>query len=164
MVLTPYKQQVYLLEKTFEPVLEKFKYSRDSLYLSTVDSSQGQERSVVMYSCVRASVSNTTGFVDDVKRLNVAITRAKKALWVIVFHLILFGLANLFCFWITQILGNVASLSRSDVWSDLIENAKSRECIIHNSFNELFPNARKEAIARKREDDDSSDHLKQKRM
>lgn len=83
MILTPYKQQVQLLEEKFEPVLQNFKYSKDYLYLNIVDSSQGQERCVVIYSCVQASLSNTLGFVDDIKRLNVAITRAKIAFWVI---------------------------------------------------------------------------------
>ena len=57
----------------------------NALYCNTVDAFQGQERDVVMVSCVRASAASSTrglGFVSDIRRMNVAITRAKRSLWV----------------------------------------------------------------------------------
>ncbi|CAI5948648.1 unnamed protein product [Closterium sp. NIES-64] len=52
-----------------------------ALYVNTVDAFQGQERDAIILSCVRASTRGL-GFVADVRRMNVAITRAKRSLWV----------------------------------------------------------------------------------
>ena len=38
---------------------------------------------VIILSCVRASSNSSVGFVSDVRRMNVAITRAKKSLWIL---------------------------------------------------------------------------------
>ena len=54
--------------------------------IETVDSFQGKQMDVVIMSCVRASEPGQQtgiGFVADVRRLNVAITRAKRALWIL---------------------------------------------------------------------------------
>ena len=48
--------------------------------VGTVDSSQGAEADTVILSCARANCRAAIGFVDDWRRLNVAITRAKTAL------------------------------------------------------------------------------------
>jgi len=47
-----------------------------------VDGFQGQEKDVIIMSCVRANTSKKIGFVDNEKRMNVSITRAKYALFV----------------------------------------------------------------------------------
>lgn len=54
--------------------------------IETVDSFQGKQMDVVIMSCVRASEPGQQtgiGFVADIRRLNVAITRAKRALWIL---------------------------------------------------------------------------------
>ena len=54
--------------------------------IETVDSFQGKQMDVVIMSCVRASESGLQtgiGFVSDIRRMNVAITRAKRALWIL---------------------------------------------------------------------------------
>ncbi|CAI7878872.1 unnamed protein product [Closterium sp. NIES-53] len=79
-----------------------------ALYVNTVDAFQGQERDAIILSCVRASTRGL-GFVADVRRMNVAITRAKRSLW---------------------ILGNAASLQRSPAWAALIDDAKQRGCFL----------------------------------
>ncbi len=54
--------------------------------IETVDSFQGKQMDVVIMSCVRASepgLQTGIGFVSDMRRMNVAITRAKRALWIL---------------------------------------------------------------------------------
>lgn len=50
--------------------------------MSTVDAFQGQERDVMIVTCVRANDQGKIGFVSCEKRMNVSITRAKYALFV----------------------------------------------------------------------------------
>eukprot|EP00897_Mesotaenium_endlicherianum_P008326 jgi/Mesen1/7521/ME000039S06742 len=116
-IVTPYKQQLRLLKREFEPVLAVTPGA--SVYINTVDAFQGQERDVIMMSCVRASLAQRgVGFVSDIRRMNVALTRAKRALWV---------------------FGNATSLAQSDAWAALIEDAKRRGCFVpHASAALLF--------------------------
>ncbi len=51
--------------------------------ISTIDSFQGQEKPVIILSLVRSNDNNEIGFLKDYRRMNVAITRAKDALFVI---------------------------------------------------------------------------------
>lgn len=82
-IITPYKLQLKCLQREFEEVLNS-EEGKD-LYINTVDAFQGQERDVIIMSCVRAS-SHGVGFVADIRRMNVALTRARRALWVCFFH------------------------------------------------------------------------------
>lgn len=81
-IITPYKLQLKCIQREFENVLNS-EEGKD-LYINTVDAFQGQERDVIIMSCVRAS-SHGVGFVADIRRMNVALTRAKRALWVCFF-------------------------------------------------------------------------------
>ncbi|KAJ9560507.1 hypothetical protein OSB04_005667 [Centaurea solstitialis] len=103
-IITPYKLQLKCIQREFEEVL-KSEDGKD-LYINTVDAFQGQERDVIIMSCVRAS-NHGVGFVADIRRMNVALTRAKRALWV---------------------MGNASTLVQSDDWAALIADAKTREC------------------------------------
>lgn len=81
-IITPYSQQMNLLKRTFAyklgPNYEKF------VEVNTVDAYQGRESNIVIISCVRASAEKgSIGFLSDVRRMNVALTRAKFFLFVI---------------------------------------------------------------------------------
>ncbi|MEA5459438.1 AAA domain-containing protein [Arcicella sp. LKC2W] len=81
-VISPYKQQINLLKTQFEhsPDLQKYK---ENISVNTIDSFQGQERDVVYISLTRSNDKGEIGFLSDIRRMNVAMTRARKKLVVI---------------------------------------------------------------------------------
>ena len=81
-IISPYKEQVqYLTAKINEDEeLEKFK---SQIAIKTVDGFQGQERDIIYISMVRSNDLREIGFLNDIRRMNVALTRAKKKLVVI---------------------------------------------------------------------------------
>jgi ATP-dependent RNA/DNA helicase IGHMBP2 len=81
-VISPYKEQIYLLQELLahSPDLEAY---RDKLSINTIDSFQGQERDIVYISMTRSNTENKIGFLSDIRRMNVAMTRARKKLIVI---------------------------------------------------------------------------------
>jgi len=81
-IISPYKAQVTLLN---ELILEKNMPidAMDKININTVDSFQGQERDVIYISLVRSNDNGEIGFLSDTRRMNVAMTRAKKKLVVI---------------------------------------------------------------------------------
>merc|ERR1711871_264062 len=94
--------------------------------ISTIDGFQGREKDIVILSCVRGpnysnqnrDDSHSIGFVKDWRRLNVAITRSKYALWIV---------------------GNAQILSNGDiVWKNLINHARKRGSFIHRSSRSQF--------------------------
>lgn len=79
-VITPYREQVVRAEDRLEA--EK-RFAAFNLTINTVDGFQGRERDVVYLSLVRSNEKAEIGFLADYRRMNVAITRAKKYLIVI---------------------------------------------------------------------------------
>ncbi|XP_076935524.1 putative helicase MAGATAMA 3 [Bidens hawaiensis] len=123
-IITPYKLQLKCIQREFEEVLNS-EEGKD-IYINTVDAFQGQERDVIIMSCVRAS-GHGVGFVADIRRMNVALTRAKRALWV---------------------MGNASSLVQSDDWAALIADAKARKCYMDmDSIPKDFLAAPRTAVA-----------------
>lgn len=80
-VITPYSQQAELLRKIF--YLHFGDEYTKRVEINTVDAFQGREANIVIFSCVRAAGSTGIGFLSDVRRMNVALTRAKFFLFVI---------------------------------------------------------------------------------
>lgn len=79
-VISPYKQQTYLIRSLLDEQLN----SGLNIEVKSVDGFQGREMDVIVFSCVRSGGDATgVGFLKDERRLNVAITRARKALWII---------------------------------------------------------------------------------
>lgn len=103
-VITPYKEQNRSLQQAF---VRKFGNAiKKEITFNTIDGFQGQEKEIIIMSCVRADANKSgVGFLRDYRRMNVALTRSKSSLW---------------------ILGNHNSLVKNSLWSDLISNAKER--------------------------------------
>ncbi|KAK9455857.1 SEN1 N terminal-domain-containing protein [Dipodascopsis uninucleata] len=112
-VVTPYRQQMLELRNTFQRALGIS--GAHGIDFNTVDGFQGQEKDIIILSCVRAQMADENGgsvrgvgFLADVRRMNVALTRARSSLWII---------------------GNVQRLVVDDVWRKLIEDARQRNLI-----------------------------------
>jgi len=114
-IITPYRQQLQELQRHFKQKLPKEIY--DSLELNTVDGFQGREKQIIIISCVRANATKEIGFLADIRRMNVALTRAKYSLWVI---------------------GNAASLIRNPHWNAFIEFTKQNNCYIETPKLDLL--------------------------
>ncbi|KAJ8904289.1 hypothetical protein NDN08_000812 [Rhodosorus marinus] len=105
-VVTPYRKQLVALKRA----LYRKKVHLGDVEVDTVDAFQGREKDVIIFSCVRTTMNRGIGFVRDIRRMNVGITRARCSM---------------------IILGNAASLSRgSDDWDSLVLDAKSRGLFI----------------------------------
>jgi senataxin len=114
-IITPYKSQLAELRSRFarkygDAIFKKIEFN-------TTDAFQGRESEVIIFSCVRASAGGGIGFLSDIRRMNVGITRAKSSLWV---------------------LGNSQSLRQGEYWSSLIEDAKRRKRYTQGNILEIL--------------------------
>lgn len=111
-IISPYKSQVQLLRKLIKqssflkPVLK-------NITVNTVDGFQGQERDVILISMVRGNDEGRIGFLNDLRRMNVAITRARMKL---------------------IILGDTGTLHKNGFYKKLIEHIAE-----HGSVQVLEP-------------------------
>ena len=78
-VISPYRAQVQYLRQQLK-AREFFKPYRELISVNTVDGFQGQERDIILISLVRANDEGQIGFLRDLRRMNVAITRARMKL------------------------------------------------------------------------------------
>lgn len=110
-IITPYKAQLQKLRAMFQSRYGEEIF--DEIDFNTTDAFQGRESEIIIFSCVRARASGGIGFLDDVRRMNVGLTRAKSSLWV---------------------LGDSRSLMQGEFWAKLIDNAKSRDRYTDNNI------------------------------
>lgn len=106
-VITPYKLQVEVIAGAI-PAVTRGNHTGPGLTVEvrSVDGFQGREKDVIIFSAVRANRAGVIGFLGDERRLNVALTRAKFALWIV---------------------GNAQTLqARDPVWKGLVEDAVKR--------------------------------------
>lgn len=103
-IISPYKQQIQVLKEQLlhSPVLQSY---GNRISVNTIDSFQGQERDIVYISMTRSNSDNNIGFLSDTRRMNVAMTRARKKLVVI---------------------GDSATLSQLPFYADFITYAEQR--------------------------------------
>ena len=81
-IISPYKAQVRFLKDQLlsSPMLSSF---QSFIKVNTVDGFQGQERDVIFISLARSNSKGEIGFLKDIRRMNVALTRARKRLVVV---------------------------------------------------------------------------------
>lgn len=110
-IISPYRHQVELLKEGVQssPALTAL---GPSLSVNTIDSFQGQERDAVFISMTRSNADATIGFLSDIRRMNVAMTRARKKLVVV---------------------GDSATLSQFRFYADFIDYAQQ-----HNGYQSAW--------------------------
>ncbi|CAN6182813.1 unnamed protein product [Urochloa humidicola] len=116
-IITPYRSQLSLLRSRFTSFFGPEIVAE--MEINTVDGFQGREVDILVLSTVRASNSSddrhrtgearSIGFVADVRRMNVALTRARLSLWIV---------------------GNARTLRINSHWDALIQNAEERNLFI----------------------------------
>ena len=81
-IISPYRQQIVLLKEQMQHAAHLKDYA-NKITINTIDSFQGQERDIVYISMTRSNADSRIGFLSDIRRMNVAMTRARKKLVVI---------------------------------------------------------------------------------
>ncbi|XP_052232807.1 uncharacterized protein LOC127845738 isoform X2 [Dreissena polymorpha] len=102
-IIAPYSKQR-------DEISDKLKHRRlETIEVCTVDGFQGREKHVIIMSCVRANLGKNVGFVGCRKRMNVALTRAKYAMYIV---------------------GHFQSLEGNDEWNAMVTDARNRNKIV----------------------------------
>lgn len=104
-IISPYQLQIRVL-KELQPAYPMLAAYCNHITINTIDSFQGQERDIVCLSLVRSNDERSIGFLADIRRMNVAMTRARRKLIVV---------------------GDGATLSRLPFYSELITYAAGHE-------------------------------------
>lgn len=110
-VISPYRHQVELLKELVQADAS-LQELRHAFSVNTIDSFQGQERDAVFISLTRSNADATIGFLSDIRRMNVAMTRGRKKLVVI---------------------GDSATLSQTPFYADFIQYAQK-----HNAYQSAW--------------------------
>lgn len=102
-IISPYKEQVQYITQLLD-ANDDLKQFSSKITVKTIDGFQGQERDIIYISLVRSNENKDIGFLADIRRMNVAMTRAKKKL---------------------VIMGNSATLANNDFYKKLLDYAES---------------------------------------
>lgn len=108
-IISPYKSQVRLIKQKLYQTKERLglgpsdSTADGGIEVNTVDAYQGREKDIIIISTVRSG-SHGLGFLNDYRRMNVAITRAKHFLWII---------------------GNSKALCNNENWRGLVESTQT---------------------------------------
>ena len=113
-IITPYEgQRCYLVSHMLKNGSVNTNLYKE-IEVASVDSFQGREKDFIILSCVRSNEHHGIGFLDDPRRLNVALTRAR------------YGLV---------IVGNAIGLSKHQLWINLLHHYKSTNLLVEGSLN-----------------------------
>jgi superfamily I DNA and/or RNA helicase len=104
-IISPYKEQLYVLRDQLSHIAALQPYLH-KISVNTIDSFQGQERDIVYISMTRSNSDGVIGFLADTRRMNVAMTRARKKL---------------------VIVGDSATLSRHPFYASFIAYAEEHD-------------------------------------
>ncbi len=107
-IITPYRGQVRAIKRKWQDCHLQFNFEINDIRIDTVDSFQGQECEIIIYSCVRNNEQGNLGFLTDNRRLNVSLTRAKNYLFII---------------------GNTKTLQHDSTWMELISHCRYQESL-----------------------------------
>ena len=108
-IITPYSKQVQLFRTELINASHIHGAKMSEVDVGTVDSFQGAETDLVIISAVRSNLQKELGFLRDERRLNVAITRAKRGLIVV---------------------GDTTVLRSCKHWAAMLDSCRERECAI----------------------------------
>ncbi|CAI5993099.1 unnamed protein product [Closterium sp. NIES-65] len=115
-VITPYEgQRAYIVTHMARNGPLRQQLYKD-IEVASVDSFQGREKDLIILSCVRSNEHQGIGFLNDPRRLNVALTRAK------------YGVV---------LLGNAKVLSKQPLWNLLLTHFKEREALVEGPLTNL---------------------------
>jgi len=115
-VVTPYEgQRAYIVSHMQRHGPLRLQLYKD-IEVSSVDAFQGREKDYIILSCVRSNEKQGIGFLNDPRRLNVALTRAK------------YG---------TVVLGNPRVLSKRALWNTLLIHFKEQDLLVEGPLNNL---------------------------
>uniref|UniRef100_A0A0E0KUC3 DNA2/NAM7 helicase-like C-terminal domain-containing protein n=1 Tax=Oryza punctata TaxID=4537 RepID=A0A0E0KUC3_ORYPU len=118
-VVSPYNAQVRAIQEKIGKTYDM--YDGFSVKVKSVDGFQGAEEDVIIISTVRSNGAGSVGFLTNLQRTNVALTRAKHCLWIV---------------------GNGMTLSNSrSVWQKVVNDAKHRGCFFETSEDKHLSNA-----------------------
>eukprot|EP01116_Phalansterium_solitarium_P018155 TRINITY_DN470_c1_g1_i1.p1 TRINITY_DN470_c1_g1~~TRINITY_DN470_c1_g1_i1.p1 ORF type:complete len:1056 (-),score=297.03 TRINITY_DN470_c1_g1_i1:420-3587(-) len=141
-VITPYEGQRAFLTNNMTRTGSMRPQLYKEIEVASVDSFQGREKDFIILSCVRSNEHQGIGFLNDPRRLNVALTRAR------------FGIV---------VLGNPKVLSKQPLWNNLLAHYKQNMCLVEGPLNNLkqsmmhLPRPRKlypDPLAQQRRDED----------
>jgi superfamily I DNA and/or RNA helicase len=110
-IISPYRLQVQLLQDLMPHSPELRRYAH-KITINTIDSFQGQERDIVYIGMTRSNSDSRIGFLSEIRRMNVAMTRARKKLVVI---------------------GDSATLAQTPFYAGFIEYAER-----HNAYHSAW--------------------------
>ena len=114
-LIAPYKAHIDILKRNIKRY-DWFGNLGDSMSINSVDAFQGQERDVILLDLVRSNAKGEIGFLADIRRTNVAMTRAR--------HLLI-------------VIGDSATLSSSSFYNDLVQNFQESNCY-HSAFEYIY--------------------------
>lgn len=136
-IVTPYEgQRSYIVSyMQFNGSLRKDLYK--DIEVASVDAFQGREKDYIILSCVRSNEHQGIGFLNDPRRLNVALTRAKYGVVILGNPKVLSKVRDpTLCLHVTF---SFSHRSKHPLWHYLLTHYKEKTCLVDGPLNNLQP-------------------------